>query len=43
VKTYKIDFYKNISDKGGAMACAIKNALKEEIIIHSQTKKNGRK
>ena len=42
VKHYKIDFYKNISEKGGAMACAIKNAMKDDIIIHIQKQNKGR-
>ena len=41
-KHYKIDFYKNISEKGGAMNCAIKNALKDDVIIHIQKKDKGR-
>ena len=41
-KHYKIDFYKNISDKGGAMNCAIKNALKDDVIIHIQKQNKGR-
>lgn len=41
-KVWKVDFYKNDDENGGAMAEAIKHCLPEQIVIHSQTKKNGR-
>lgn len=41
-KTWKIDFFKNDDEKGGAMAEAIKECTEEQIVIHSQTKKTGR-
>ena len=41
-KVWKFDFYKNDDENGGAMAEAIKQCSTEQIVIHSQTKKNGR-
>lgn len=41
-KVWKIDFFKNDDENGGAMAEAIKACSNDQIVIHSQTKKNGR-
>jgi hypothetical protein len=41
-KLWKVDFFKNDDDNGGAMAEAIKQCPENNIVIHSQTKKNGR-
>jgi hypothetical protein len=41
-KVWKIEFFKNDDEHGGAMAEAIKHCSEEQIVIHSQTKKNGR-
>lgn len=41
-KLWKVDFFKNDDETGGAMAEAIKNCSADNIVIHSQTKKNGR-
>ena len=38
----KTQFYKNISKDGGAMREAITKSNNNEIIIHSQTKRQGR-
>jgi hypothetical protein len=38
----KSTFYKNISENGGAMMEALKNQTPNSILVHSQTKKNGR-
>ena len=42
VNFLKLNFYKNTSTEGGALKEAIKNKQPNDIIIHSQTKKNGR-
>lgn len=42
LKIWKVDFFKNDDENGGAMAEAIKNCPVNNIVIHSQTKKNGR-
>jgi hypothetical protein len=39
---WKIKFYKNASDEGGAMKKSIDECSSENIVIHSQTKKMGR-
>lgn len=39
---WKIPFFKNDDSNGGAMADAIKHCHQDNIVIHSQTKKNGR-
>ena len=41
-KQWKLEWYKNTDENGGAMAEAIKTQQPGSIIIHSQTKKNGR-
>lgn len=41
-KVWKVDFFKNTDENGGAMAEAIKACASDQIVIHSQTKKNGR-
>lgn len=41
-KVWKIDFFKNSDENGGAMNEAIKQCKSEQIVIHSQTQKNGR-
>lgn len=41
-KLWKVEFYKNDDENGGAMAEAIKQCPANNIVIHSQTKKNGR-
>lgn len=41
-KLWKVDFFKNNDENGGAMAEAIKNCQPDQIVIHSQTKKEGR-
>lgn len=41
-KLWKLDWFKNDDENGGAMAEAIKECPAEHILIHSQTKKNGR-
>ena len=42
IKFLKLSFFKNTSTEGGALKEAIKHKQPNEIIIHSQTKKNGR-
>jgi hypothetical protein len=42
IKLWKLDFYKNDDANGGAMAEAIKHCPANNIVIHTQTKKNGR-
>ena len=42
VKLWKLNFFKNDNDEGGSMAEAINICQADEIVIHSQTKKNGR-
>jgi hypothetical protein len=42
VKHWKINFYKNDDLNGGAMNEAIAHCPENHIVIHSQTKKNGR-
>lgn len=42
IKVWKVDFFKNDDENGGAMTEAIKHCTNEQIVIHSQTKKNGR-
>jgi hypothetical protein len=42
IKFLKLSFFKNCSVEGGALKEAIKHKQPNEIIIHSQTKKNGR-
>jgi hypothetical protein len=42
VKTLKSIYFKNTSDKGGAMARAITEHTPNSILNHSQTKKHGR-
>ena len=42
VQAWKTTFYKNASSEGGAMKHAIKNLPEDNIVIHSQTVKNGR-
>ncbi len=42
VKVWKINWFKNNDANGGSMKEAIKNALDGQIIVHSQTQKNGR-
>ncbi len=37
-----MDFFKNDTQDGGAMKCAIENRKHGEVVIHSQSKKNGR-
>jgi len=41
-RVWKVDFFKNDDENGGAMAEAIKQCPEGQIVIHSQTKKNGR-
>lgn len=41
-KMLKVEFFKNDSEHGGAMMEAIKQCPEGHIVIHSQTKKNGR-
>lgn len=41
-KLWKVNFFKNADENGGAMAEAIKACSNDQIVIHSQTKKNGR-
>jgi hypothetical protein len=41
-KVWKIDFFKNDSEQGGAMNEAIKAKKEDQIVIHSQTQKTGR-
>ena len=41
-KAWKITFFKNKSENGGAMAKAIEEAKQTDIILHSDTQKNGR-
>lgn len=42
LKLWKVDFFKNDDENGGAMAEAIKHCPANNIVIHTQTKKNGR-
>jgi len=42
ITQWKLNFYKNDDSNGGAMAEAIKHCPENNILIHSQTKKNGR-
>jgi hypothetical protein len=42
IKLYKMEFYKNDDANGGAMRDAIKNRKHGTVIIHTQSKKNGR-
>ena len=42
VSAMKINWLKNNSDVGGAMQMVIDSCASENIVIHSQTKKNGR-
>ncbi len=42
IKVWKLNWFKNDSDKGGAMNEAISKALDGQVIIHSQTTKIGR-
>jgi hypothetical protein len=42
VKLWKLNFFKNTDKLGGAMANAISICQEDEIVIHSQTKTNGR-
>jgi len=42
VNIWKTTFYKNDDNKGGAMDLAIKECPPNNIVIHSQTKKEGR-
>ena len=38
----KLSWLKNNSDAGGAMQMVINSCPSEHVVIHSQTKKNGR-
>ena len=42
VTVFKLNWLKNISDVGGAMQMVIDFSASENVVIHSQTKKNGR-
>ena len=42
ITEWKTTFFKNVTKEGGAMNYAIKQAPKDNIIIHSQTVKSGR-
>ena len=42
VTVFKLNWLKNISDVGGAMQMVIDSCASENVVIHSQTKKNGR-
>jgi len=42
VVLWKTQFYKNISKEGGALKYAISKCLTNNIVIHSETQKNGR-
>ena len=41
-KIWKIPFFKNVNKEGGAMKDAISACGSNEVVIHSQTVKNGR-
>jgi hypothetical protein len=41
-KVWKIPFFKNVTKEGGAMKDAISACNNNEVVIHSQTVKNGR-
>jgi hypothetical protein len=41
IKINKSIFFKNKSDKGGAMARAITEHIPNSVLIHSQSKSNG--
>lgn len=41
-KIWKMNFFKNDSSEGGAMKCAINDCKNGNVVIHSQTQKNGR-
>lgn len=42
IKVWKVEFFKNDDENGGAMKACINKCSENEIVIHSQTKKNGR-
>jgi len=42
IKLWKMNFFKNNTEEGGAMKSAIESLKPNQLVIHSQTQKNGR-